>query len=272
MAARSVSTPWLVRPNPRPEAPIRLFCVPYAGSGAAAYRGWAENAPGLDVAYVQLPGRENRLREKPFTSIAALVEALASELDTWIDRPYALYGHSLGGIVAFELARALRPRHRDALHLFVSASRAPHLPSPHADVRHLPDLALLEEVHRRYDSVPAQLMNDPELRELLVPCLRADLTLLETYQHAQAEPLACGITCFGAASDRVVSRDAIEPWSAHTQKDFKLNMIEGNHLFLQTARTSLLVAIQATLLEDSLAAARAVARPEFGDQDAATAR
>ena len=272
MAERGVSTPWLVRPTPRPEAAVRLFCVPYAGSGAAAYRGWAENAPGLDVCYVQLPGRENRLREKPFASVAALIAALASELEPWLDRPYALYGHSLGGILAFELARTLRLRHRDPQHLFVSASRAPHLASQHPDVRHLPDLPLLEEVHRRYESVPPVLMQDPELRELLVPCLRADLTLLETYQHAAADPLACGITCFAAAGDRIVHRDAVEPWREHTKRDFKLHMLEGNHLFLQTARTSLLAAIQETLHPDSLTAARITAAPEYGDQDGASAR
>jgi surfactin synthase thioesterase subunit len=245
---------------------MRLFCIPYAGSGASAYRGWAENAPGLDVCYVQLPGRENRLREKPFTSIPTLIEALGAELETWTGRPYALYGHSLGGIVAFELARALRARGlREPEHLFVSASRAPHLPCPHPAMHQLPDLELLEEVQRRYDSVPAPLMTDPELRELLVPCLRADLALLETYQHSPAAPLGCGITCFSASRDRMVSRDAVEPWRTHTQKQFQLHQIEADHLFLQSARDTLLATVEATLQADPLQASRGPVPEYQGD-------
>ncbi len=251
---------------------MRLFCIPYAGSGAAAYRGWAENAPGLDVSYIQPPGRESRLREKPFTSIPALVEAIAGQLDGWTDRPYALYGHSVGGLVAFELAREFRRRgRRQPAHLFVSASRAPHLPSEHPPVCHLPDSELLDEVHRRYDSVPVQLRNDPELRELLVPCLRADLTLFETYQYVGLDPLACGITCFGATRDRVVSPGAIEPWRMHTSNDFRLHMLEADHLFLQSERAKLLNVVAATLRTDRLEASQVSPVPEREGQGGITA-
>jgi medium-chain acyl-[acyl-carrier-protein] hydrolase len=231
---------------------MRLFCIPYAGSGTAAYRGWAEEAQGFDaafdVAYVQLPGRESRMREQPFTSVPALVESLVDGIADQLDRPYALYGHSLGGVIAFELARAVRQRSLpQPSHLFVSASRAPQLPSPYTPVRHLSDLALLEEVHRRYESVPAILMQDADLRQLLVPCLRADLSLLETYTYSEAAPLSCGITCFGGIQDRMVSRSALEPWRIHTTGDFELKMLEGNHLFLQTARTPLLAAVRSAL-------------------------
>jgi surfactin synthase thioesterase subunit len=222
--------------------------------------------PDADVCYVQPPGRENRLREEAFTAIPALVEALVSELEGWLDRPYVLYGHSLGGVVAFELARALGGSGlRAPSHLFVSASRAPQLPREHPAIRHLADPELLEEVHRRYDSVPLQLMNDPELRQLLVPCLRADLTLLETYEYREAEPLACPLTCFGATRDRMVRREAMEPWRVHTRKEFQLHMVEGDHLFLQSARSSLLAAIGATLRPQPPAAAAPGALEYRGD-------
>jgi medium-chain acyl-[acyl-carrier-protein] hydrolase len=188
------------------------------------------------------------LREKPFTSMCPLIEALAAELEACDERPYALYGHSLGGIIAFELARAMRARGgRQPLHLFASASRAPHLPCQRPAIRDLSDIELLEEVHHRYESVPLQLMTDPELRELLLPCLRADLALLETYQYVEAEPLACGITCFGAIRDRMVSSDAIEQWRMHTSGKFRMQLLEGSHLFLQSARGILLAAVAVAL-------------------------
>ena len=248
---------------------MRLFCVPYAGSGAAAYRGWAESAGDLDVCYVQPPGRENRLGEAPFTSMDELVKALADGVEPLLDRPYALYGHSLGGIVAFELARALRSRGRaEPTHLFVSASRAPQLPNPYEPIRHLADLPMLEEIHRRYDSVPIQVMQDPERRELVVPGLRADITMLETYRHSAAKPLACGITCFGATEDRAVTRDAIGEWSIHTQSKFELQMFEGGHLFLQNARSRLLSAVRAALHPDSQPVGQAFLARDHGDYGA----
>lgn len=263
---RSVSASWFVRPIPRPGAKMRLFCVPYAGSGAAAYRGWAENVGDLDVCYVQPPGRENRLGEAPFTSMIELVTDLANGVEPLLDRPYALYGHSLGGIVAFELARELRSRGRtEPLHLFASASRAPQLPNPYEPIRHLADLPMLEEIHKRYDSVPIQVMQDPELRELVVPCLRADITMLETYRHLASPPLACGITCFGATEDRAVTADAIGAWSIHTQSKFELHMFEGGHLFLQSGRSGLLSAVRAALNPDSQPVGQALLARDYGD-------
>lgn len=243
------SSGWFVRPQRRSSAPVRLFCIPYAGSGTAAYRGWAEAAdPSIDVLYVQLPGRENRLRERPLTSMQAVVEEAVNAMLPEMDRPFALYGHSLGGILAFETAVALRERTGQLpLHLFVSASRAPHLPYDFPPLTGLPDIAFLDELHRRYESIPNQLMEDPEIRDLLLPCLRADLTVLETYRYHRGDALACGITCFGGLQDRTVARDALEAWRQHTTKEFRLQMLAGNHLFLQPAKKELVAAINETL-------------------------
>lgn len=254
MTLARVSDLWLVRPKPRPGARRRLFCIPYAGSGAAAYRGWAEGLEDLEVLYVQLPGRENRLRETPFTDFSSLITALADAVEGRLDLPYALYGHSLGGLIAFELARLLQDRlHPGPTHLFVSATRAPQLRPQYPSMRHLPDLELLQEVQRRYEAVPRQVMEDAELRELLVPCLRADLTLLETYRHSESEPLRCPITCFGATADKMVSREALAQWQAHSAHGFDLQMFEGNHLFLQNARAQLIAAILAKLATNPVA-------------------
>jgi medium-chain acyl-[acyl-carrier-protein] hydrolase len=244
-----VKTDYLVRPRPKPMAATRLFCFPHAGVGAAAYRGWAENMDGeIDLCYIQLPGRENRVREAPFTALESLVEALATELGPWVDRPYVFYGHSLGAIVAFETARELhRCGFADPEHFFVSASRAPQLPWPHPPIRHLSGSELLREVHRRYDSVPAEFLEDVELQELLVPALRADLTMLETYRHVPERPLGCSITAFGGRQDRMIERAALDGWRDHTGREFHVHLLEGGHMFLQTGRGWLLKMIAATL-------------------------
>ena len=247
---------------------MRMFCIPYAGSGAAAYRGWAECLEGIELSYIQSPGRENRLRERPFTDLALVVSALGDAAKSRLEKPYALYGHSLGGVIAFELARHLRERGlREPEHLFVSATRAPQLPPQHPSVRHLPDLELLVEVQRRYGSVPGQVMENTELRDLLVPTLRADLTMLETYGFTERDPLSCPITCSAPRTTAWCAASRSSSGGLHTKRDFQLRMLEGKHLFLQTARAELTAAIRARLSE-SLFDTGSAPRPAKGGQDA----
>jgi medium-chain acyl-[acyl-carrier-protein] hydrolase len=238
----TVRTDWLVRPRPKSTAAMRMFCFPHAGGGASAYRGWAENMAGeIDLCYIQLPGRENRLAESPFTALEPLADLLATALAPWLDRPYIFYGHSFGAIVAFEIARELRRRgFAEPEHLFMSASRAPHLRWPHPPIGQLTVLDLLHEVHRRYDAVPAEIFEDVELQELFVPALRADLTMLETYRYSPERPLRCGITVFGGRQDPMVDTAALDGWRNHTEGEFQVHLLEGGHMLLQTGRVWLL--------------------------------
>jgi medium-chain acyl-[acyl-carrier-protein] hydrolase len=240
---------WIVASGAKPEAVARLFCFSHAGAGVAAYRGWAEAASSrLEVCTIQLPGRENRLRETPSTSLEELASALADAIHSMSERPFAVFGHSLGGIIAFETIRQLR-RSGGAIPtaLFVSASRAPQFPWPHSPVRHLGDLELLTEVHRRYGSVPEVILEDAELRQLLTPALRADMTVMETYRHEAEAPFGFPIVAFGGDEDRMVGRPDLEGWSEQTSGAFRLRMLAGDHLFLQTRRRELLDEIEGTL-------------------------
>jgi surfactin synthase thioesterase subunit len=239
------STRWIVAAKPRPNAVARLFCFSHAGAGGAAYRGWADAAPAeLEVCTVQLPGRENRLRETPFTSLPDLSSVLSDAIQSSGALPFAFFGHSLGAIVAFETARRLRDEGLAGPKvLFVSASRAPQLPWPHSPVRDMSDLDLLHEVNRRYESVPDVILGDAELRELLTPALRADMTLVETYQHETGAPFEFPIFAFGGDDDRMVMRPELEQWNVHTSSTFKLRMLPGDHLFLPTRRKELLADI-----------------------------
>lgn len=253
-----VSNKWIVAPQIRAEVVARLFCFPHAGAGGAAYRGWSDAAPReVEVNTVQLPGRENRLREAPFTSLVELARALVDNLPIGNDLPFAFFGHSLGAIIAFETIRQLR-RSGKALPaaLFVSASRAPQLPWPHAPVRQLGDVELLTEVHRRYGSVPEVILQDAELRELLTPTLRADMSVIETYRYEAEAPFEFPVVAFGGDTDRMVSPPELEGWREQTVGAFRLRMVAGDHLFLQSARGILLEEIGAVLgLSDSRFAA-----------------
>jgi medium-chain acyl-[acyl-carrier-protein] hydrolase len=238
---------WFLNPKPSPSAKLRLFCFPFAGVGASVYRGWADAfGSDVDLRIVQLPGREARLRDQPIGSVDAIVAALCDAAKPLLDRPYAAFGHSLGGLIAFELLRALRDADAPAPErLFVSATRAPQLRNPHPPLRHLADLALLRHVDERYcGSVPQAVMESAELREFLVPPLRADLTALETYTYRSAPPIACGLSVFGGTDDATVPSAALEAWREQTSGSFRLRMIQGGHLYLQPSRAMLVDAIR----------------------------
>src|SRR5689334_9327956 len=122
------ATKWFVFPQPSPQAQLRLFCLPYAGGGISIFRTWSQYLPPtIEVCAIQLPGRENRLREPAFTQITPLIQALDAALPSLLDKPYALFGHSMGAIIAFELARLLLPRNTPLRHLFVSGRIAPQV-------------------------------------------------------------------------------------------------------------------------------------------------
>jgi surfactin synthase thioesterase subunit len=240
---------WIVAAKPKPEAAKRLYCFSHAGAGGAAYRGWADAAPAwLEVCTIHLPGRENRLREPAFSSVREIVPPLVDALLAIHDRPFAFFGHSMGAIVAFETARALRAGgHPMPEALFVSASRAPQLQWPHPPIRQLSDLELLAEVHRRYGSVPAIIMEDEELRALLTPTLRADMAAVETYSHGLDRVFEFPILAFGGDHDPMVGRPELEAWSEQTTGGFRFQMVPGDHLFLQAQRATLLAEVARTL-------------------------
>jgi surfactin synthase thioesterase subunit len=199
----------------------------------------------MEALYVQLPGRESRLREASVPDIATLTAGVADAIAPFSDHPFALFGHSLGGLIAFEVARTLRQRRMPSpLRLFASACRAPHVPSPFPILHKLCEGELLRQVNARYGgSVPKEIMESAELRELLVPALRADFAALENYQYQPQPPLATPITVFGGIHDQTLTRPELDAWSHHTTNELRLRLVDGGHLYLQTARQQLLADI-----------------------------
>ena len=203
---------------------------------------WSKDLPpSIEVDAIQLPGRENRFKEPPFRQIPPLVESLAAALAPRLTRPYALYGHSVGALIAFELARKLRREHGfGPSHLFVSAHRAPRHANQDPPIHQAPDHEFIRELQRRYDGIPEAIRQNQELMELLLPVLRADFGLTETYEYAAGEPLDCPITAFSGLKDTKVNADDLAFWRHETTQAFTLHMFPGDHFFLHSDHAVLL--------------------------------
>lgn len=232
---------WFARPKPNPQARLRLFCFPYAGGSALAFRKWPQQLPpGVEVLAAQLPGRGVRIRETPFKNLHVLVEELGRAVRPYLNKPFALFGHSMGAMISFELARLLRREGAPApVHLFVSGRRAPQIPDTDPTTYNLPDAALVEEL-RKLNGTPPEVLEHPELMELMLPLLRADFEVVETYDYKPEPPLGCPVSAFGGLQDFEVKREHLEGWREQTTSEFALRMFDGDHFFLQRAEPALL--------------------------------
>jgi len=224
---------WIGGFRPNAKAKLTLFCFPYAGGTSHIYRNWSTQIPSLiDICPVHLPGRARRLNEDPFRSVIPLAEAAAEALLPYTDKPYAFFGHSMGALISFQLARRYRQQNRPLpVHLFVSGSRAPQLPDPDPPTYNLSDAEFVAEL-RRLNGTPPDVLEHAELLELMLPLLRADFELCQTYAYEEAPPLNCPITAFGGLQDVDISRAQVEGWGAQTTGPFLARMLPGDHFFL----------------------------------------
>ncbi len=228
-----VRNPWFGRNEPGQGAAFRLFCLPYAGGSAAAYRDWHDLAPpGIQVCPLELPGRGGRILEPPMTGLPQLAGALAEALAPHLDRPFALFGHSMGGLLAFELTRTLRRRRRPLpAHLFVSAAAAPDVPRTRPPVHQASDADVVGEL-RTLGGTPRELLEDEELMSLMLPTIRADFAALETYRYRPEPPLPVPLTVLGGADDALVPPTDLAGWRRQTDVDAGVRLLPGGHFFL----------------------------------------
>jgi medium-chain acyl-[acyl-carrier-protein] hydrolase len=225
---------WISFRKPDPKAQLRLFCFPHAGAGALIFRNWSDGLPrDVEVCPIQLPGRGTRLTEPPFTKLSCLIEALVRALDPLLDKPFAFFGHSLGALIGFELAREIRRQYGvHPVRLFASGGRAPQIPHRAPPIHTLPDNEFLAEL-RRLNGTPRELLDHKELMAVMLPILRADFALYETYMYSNEPPLNCPISAFGGLQDRRVSASDLEAWRSQTSASFSLRMFPGDHFFLK---------------------------------------
>lgn len=229
------SNGWLRTFTPRPEATVRLVCFPYAGGGAGAYRPLARLLPpSIELVAVQYPGRQDRYREQQIADLGELVHEAAAVVSRLFDRPVALFGHSLGALVSFEVTRRLRAGYSlTPAALFVSARKSPGEWRPTGiDFRQDEEMrAYLGRLGERAKLV----LDDEELWPVIVPALRNDLIMSEGYAYVAGAPLSCPVTAIAAEGDDTCSISEMRQWSKYTAGAFTAHSLPGDHYYVETA-------------------------------------
>ena len=248
MIATQPISNWLTCPKPNPRATIRLFCFPYAGGRASVFRTWPDELPAeIEFYAIELPSRGKRIKEPPITRMEPLVRAIAGAIESLSDKPFCFFGHSMGALTSFELARLLRRDGRpQPLHLFVSGSAAPQIKDAHPVTFDLPEPEFLD-VLRRLNGTPREVLENDELLQLMLPTLRADFELLQVYEYEDEPPFRFPITAFDGLQDKEVSREDLEGWRVQTTATFILRNFPGDHFFLHTDRSRVLWAMSQEL-------------------------
>lgn len=224
--------PWFSCQKLNPDALARLFCLSFAGGGASFYRTWSKALPDtIEVCAIQLPGRETRMREKRLTDSSVLAKQIANAMLPYLDRPFALFGCSLGALLAFEVIRELRrQRQAEPLHLFVVSVRAPHAPVVHPAIADLPRDEFIEKINYYYQP-DDEVWETPEILDIFLPVLRDDITIVDHYQYEDEPPLSCSIDVFAGANDRGTPLSSAGAWREQTSAGFELTIFNGGHFF-----------------------------------------
>ena len=251
-----MNSPWFTTFSlSKPDAPVRLLCLPSSGGGASLYRPWLNGLQNVELHAAMLPGRERRLAEPAIQSMPELVEKLLPQVVKLADRPLVLFGHSMGALVAFELAHALhKAGHPLPMRLIVSAYRSPERVRQTRDLHALPHEAFIDAL-RVYGGTPEAVLAHEETMELLTPMLRADFKLHETHSFDRHRTVQCPITALAGQSDHIVPASELNGWNQYTtSSDYALHTYPGGHFFIHSAREAVLARINADIERDLVAA------------------
>jgi medium-chain acyl-[acyl-carrier-protein] hydrolase len=228
----------------------------------AAFAPWAELlSPSIDLAIVRLPGRESRIREPFCPSAIEAAKLAAGEIAAFTDLPCAVFGHSMGAVVAFEIARRLRQIGRPPIMLGVSGWRGPSLPERLPPLAHLPVDEFALAIQDRFGAVPRAVLEDRELLALLIPTLRADVGLVERYRYQTDLPLSCPIVAYGGESDPHATESDLQTWGRETSGAHHVRLFPGGHFFLQSARDQLLAHLKRDLAASTAAQSMVASEP-----------
>lgn len=257
---------WIEHLSPLRRQMLRLFCFPYAGGGAHVFCNWQRHFPSeVDLCLVHLPGRGKRIAELPFTQFRPLLYNITNVILKHAQGPFALYGHSMGALISFEVARELRRRGCPMPQaLFLSGRRAPTIPSREGPTFNLPHDQFVARL-KKFNHASQQLLDDPELLALFLPLLRADFEVVDSYIYASEPPLPCPIHVYGGLQDEFVSADGLREWKQQTSSDCEYRTFPGDHFFIHSAADQFL-----RVLRSDVAACCKVAlqtRSSFPDKD-----
>jgi medium-chain acyl-[acyl-carrier-protein] hydrolase len=249
----SAEASWWALSTPSAGAALRMFCFPYAGGNASIFRNWHIRLPNcVEVYGIQLPGRCDRFAEYPLTRMAEVVSKLGPALLPLLRGPFAFFGHSMGAILSFEAARWLQRTHQIyPRHLYVSGRRAPHIPDMDPPLHQLNQTDFIGRLSQ-LNGIPTEILASVEMLEVVLPVLRADAEVCETYQYVDDVPLRCPITAFGGKDDGDETLERMEEWCKHTTSHFRLHALEGGHFFIHSNELALLNILEAELRNDCL--------------------
>ncbi|MET9819700.1 alpha/beta fold hydrolase [Streptomyces sp. NPDC006355] len=249
-ASPGTHSPYLTVYRPSPDASVRLVCLPHAG-GAASFYGPVAHAlaPRVEVVSVQYPGRHERHSHPLVPDIGTLADRIADALMSCTDRPYALFGHSMGAIVGFEVARRMEDAGRGPVELFASGSRAPSVERRGEVWHRAPDDDFVARV-QSLGGAGSELLDDPDIRHMLLPALRNDYRAVEHYAYRPQPPLACPVTAFAGADDPRVTVAEVRSWAHHTKGAFTVEVHPGGHFFLADHREAVLNTVTGHLVKD----------------------
>jgi medium-chain acyl-[acyl-carrier-protein] hydrolase len=248
------NTTWLEHLSPAATPSLRLFCIPYAGGSANIYRAWQKWFPGqIDLCLVHLPGRGRRINEPPLNRLTPLATAIADCISERSSVPYALYGHSMGAAISFEVCRKLfRRKGPSPRHLLVSGRRAPQCPRDEPVTFNLPHDEFIEQL-RNLNGTPREILDHPELMEIFINVLRADFEALETHEYQDGEPLPCPITVYGGLQDQDVPAEDCHAWKQQTSAECKVRLFQGDHFFIRDPEPEFIYAFKNDVLNIPLA-------------------
>jgi surfactin synthase thioesterase subunit len=233
--------PWFWVPQRVPQARLRLLCLPPAGGDAAIYGAWVGFDPDVEIWALRMPGRGARMAEPALYRFDDVVTAITQAIQRQPGPPWALFGTSLGGLIGYEVARHVAP-----VHLFILGMAAPHthaavtsqVPSLEADI-----VKLLREV----GTIPIELLDDPEFRELALGTVRADLAVSASYVHRPGTPLDCPTDVIRGRADTTVGRDQAQAWSGYTRGAYTYTEIAGGHMVAPEIQPELLALLRRRL-------------------------
>ncbi|KGJ86793.1 thioesterase II family protein [Colwellia psychrerythraea] len=236
-----VNNKWFVRPNPNPTADLRLICFPYAGGSSTTYLSWVKELPkNVELVIIQTPGRGSRMCEVPYSDMDTLVGDLVKIIPQLLNKPYILFGHSLGSRVAFELMSQLKMlNHPPPIHFIASGSRGPQYLSNNEPIYHLKDEEFINEI-RGLNGTPPAVLDNKELMDLFLPMLKADFEIADKYCYNKNETFNCPISVLGGEDDFDITYSKLSGWGEHFTHDAEIHMFVGNHFFIDSNKEGVL--------------------------------
>jgi len=230
---------------------IRLFCFHYGGGSASAYREWAKDLVDyVDLIAIQLPGRESRFSEPLLDNILDIVNKLSLNFYDYLDKPYILFGHSIGALISFECTRILRKKGMpQPKHLIISGTKAPQVPLKRPPIHCLLDSELIEKI-REYNGIPSYILEDKELMDIFLPIIRADFCISETYSYYSEPPLACPITALGGLNDDTFDSQDLLKWQEQTSSSFEYKLLPGDHFFIKSSYQEVISIVNKALYKE----------------------